>query len=144
MKTANSALNLPTTTQTRTLIPFFPKEEILADAKKQAAQGILRYSIVTAGKALSDAEIDIMCGTIRQIRQETTLSVCVSFGLLTESQFRRLKDAGVSRVHNNLETSERHFPNICTTHTFADKMSAIQGSTASRADRLQRWHHGYG
>ena len=104
------------------------KEEILADAKKQAAQGVLRYSIVTAGKALSDAEIDIMCDTIRQIRQETTLSVCVSFGLLTESQFCRLKETGVSRVHNNLETSERHFPNICTTHTFADKVSAIQAA----------------
>lgn len=78
--------------------PLLSKEEILADAKKQAAQGVLRYSIVTAGKALSDKEIDNMCDTIRQIRQETTLSVCVSFGLLTESQFRRLKEAGVSRV----------------------------------------------
>lgn len=108
--------------------PLLSKEEILADAKKQAAQGVLRYSIVTAGKALSDEEINSMCDAIRQIRQETTLSVCVSFGLLTESQFRRLKEAGVSRVHNNLETSEKHFPNICTTHTFADKVSAIQAA----------------
>ena len=108
--------------------PLLSKEVILADAKKQAAQGVLRYSIVTAGKALSDKEIDNMCDTIRQIRQETTLSVCVSFGLLTEPQFRRLKEAGVSRVHNNLETSEKHFPNICTTHTFADKVSAIQAA----------------
>ncbi len=51
---------------------------------------------------------------------------------MTEPQFRRLKEAGVSRVHNNLETSEKHFPNICTTHTFADKVSAIQA--AQRAE----------
>lgn len=108
--------------------PLLSVEEILTDAKKQAAQGVLRYSIVTAGRALSATEINSMCDAIQKIRQETTLSVCVSFGLLTETQFRRLKAAGVSRVHNNLETSERHFPNICTTHTFADKIAAIQAA----------------
>lgn len=120
--------------------PLLSKEEILADAKKQAAQGVLRYSIVTAGKALSDKEIDNMCDTIRQIRQETTLSVCVSFGLLTEPQFRRLKEAGVSRVHNNLETSEKHFPNIY----FCRQSVCYSSGTTGRAYRMQRRHHGHG
>ena len=82
------------------------EEEILADAKKNADQGVMRYSIVTAGRSLSDGEVDRMCQIIRRIKEEVHISVCVSFGLLKEDQFRRLKEAGAERVHNNLEASE--------------------------------------
>lgn len=108
--------------------PLLSQEEILAQAKTQASQGVLRYSIVTSGKKLSDQEVDQMCQAVRRIRQETDLSVCVSFGLLAKEQFQRLREAGVSRVHNNLETSRRNFPNICTTHTFEDKINAIRAA----------------
>lgn len=111
--------------------PLLPDEEILALAKRNHQQGVLRYSIVTSGKWLSDQEIDRMCRLIRRIREEVGISVCVSFGLLKEEQFRRLKEAGVTRVHNNLETSERNFPNVCTTHTFADKVQAIRAAQAA-------------
>lgn len=102
--------------------PLLSAEEILAQAKINHEQGVLRYSIVTSGKRLSDEEIEEMCQVVRRIRKEVGISVCVSFGLLNEQQFRKLKEAGVSRVHNNLETSRRNFPNICTTHTFEDKV----------------------
>lgn len=72
-----------------------------------------------------------MCEAVQQIRAETGISVCVSFGLLNEGQYRRLKAAGVVRVHNNLETSRRNFPNICTTHTFEDKLCAIRAAQAA-------------
>ena len=111
--------------------PLITTEEIVTQAKHNAAQGVLRYSIVTSGKRLSDEEVDRMCTAIRRIREETSISVCVSFGLLSEKQFRKLKEAGVSRVHNNLETSRRNFPNICTTHTFQDKVAAIQDAQAA-------------
>ena len=84
--------------------PLLPDEEILEQAKINHEQGVLRYSIVTSGRRLSDREVDEMCRIIRKIREEVGISVCVSFGLLTEQQFRKLKEAGVSRVHNNLET----------------------------------------
>lgn len=108
--------------------PLLCEEEILAQAKTQARQGVLRYSIVTSGKKLSDQEVYQMCQAVRRIRRETDLSVCVSFGLLAKEQFQRLREAGVSRVHNNLETSRRNFPNVCTTHTFEDKINAIQAA----------------
>ncbi|WP_243423497.1 biotin synthase BioB [Anaerotignum lactatifermentans] len=111
--------------------PLLGEEAILTDARKNEAQGVLRYSIVTSGKCLSDAEVDKMCQVVHQLRKETSLSICVSFGLLSENQFRRLKDAGVTRVHNNLETSRRNFPNICTTHTFEDKIQAIRAAQAA-------------
>ena len=111
--------------------PLLPNEEILAQAKVNDAQGVLRYSIVTSGKRLSDEEVERMCHAVRQIRKETTIAVCISFGLLNEIQYRKLKEAGVTRVHNNLETSRRNFPNVCTTHTFDDKINAIRAAQAA-------------
>ena len=111
--------------------PLLSKEVILAQAKINHEQGVLRYSIVTSGKRLSDAEVDLMCEVVREIKEKIGISVCVSFGLLNEQQFRKLKEAGVTRVHNNLETSRRNFPNICTTHKFDDKIQAIRAAQAA-------------
>ncbi len=111
--------------------PLLSKEEILAQAKINHEQGVLRYSIVTSGKRLSDAEVDLMCEVVREIKEKIGISVCVSFGLLNEQQFCKLKEAGVTRVHNNLETSRRNFPNICTTHKFDDKIQAIRAAQAA-------------
>ena len=105
--------------------PLLDKDEILSQAKRNHDQGILRYSIVTSGKRVSDQEVDEICKAIEEIKEKVGIGVCVSMGLLNEDQFRRLKKAGASRVHNNLETSKGNFPNICTTHTFKDKVETI-------------------
>ncbi len=108
--------------------PLLSADEIVAQAKVNSDQGVLRYSIVTSGKRLADQEVDAMCKAIRRIREETNISVCVSFGLLNEKQYRELKDAGATRVHNNLETSRRFFPDVCTTHTYDEKIGAIRAA----------------
>ena len=107
------------------------EQEIVAQAQKNHEQGVLRYSIVTSGERLSGQEVDEMCRVVASIKQKVGISVCVSFGLLEETQFRKLKEAGVTRVHNNLETSRRYFPQICTTHTFDDKVRAIRAAQAA-------------
>ena len=89
---------------------------------------MLRYSIVTSGRRLSDAEVEQVCGSIRKIREETSIEVCVSLGLLDETQFHRIREAGASRVHCNLETSARYFPSVCTTHTYAEKIETLQAA----------------
>lgn len=111
--------------------PLLPDEEILAQAGINHEQGVLRYSIVTSGKRLSDGEVDRMCDVVKRIKEEVGILVCVSFGLLEEGQFRKLKEAGVTRVHNNLETSRRNFANVCTTHSFDDKVAAIRAAQAA-------------
>lgn len=111
--------------------PLLDADSIVSQAKHNADQGVLRYSIVTSGRALEDSEIDSLCGMIQKIKEQRPIEVCVSPGLLNEAQYRRLFHAGASRVHNNLEASEAFFPNICTTHTFADKRSAIKAAKAA-------------
>lgn len=111
--------------------PLLSREEIVAQARRDYEQGILRYSLVTSGRRLSDREVDEMCETVREIKEKVGISVCISFGLLDEAQYRKLKEAGVTRAHNNLETSRRNFANICTTHSFDDKVEAIRAAQAA-------------
>lgn len=114
--------------------PLLDKESIVKEAMNNAEQGMLRFSIVTSGRRLNDKEVDIMCDVIREIRKNTDISICASFGLLNEEQYRKLKDAGIARIHNNIETSENNFPNVCTTHTFSDKISAIKAAQKAGLD----------
>lgn len=108
--------------------PLLDSDTIVEQAHYNDDRGVLRYSIVTSGKALNDAEIENVCQSIRRIKEETSVKVCVSFGLLNAEQFEKIKQAGVERVHNNLETSRNNFPNVCTTHTFDDKIKAIKSA----------------
>lgn len=111
--------------------PLLDTEEIVRQAKYNADRGVLRYSIVTSGRALNDREVDKMCEAIREIKKQVDIEVCISFGLLNEAQYRKLHAAGATRVHNNLETSRNNFPNVCTTHTFDDKVAAIKAAKAA-------------
>lgn len=108
--------------------PLLSTEELLAGARHNAEQGVLRYSIVTSGRRLSDAEVEQVCGSIRRIKAETSIEVCVSLGLLDEAQFRKIREAGASRVHCNLETSARYFPSVCTTHTYEEKIETLRAA----------------
>lgn len=108
--------------------PLLDTGTLLEGAKHNEAQGVLRYSIVTSGKRLSDREVAQVCESIRAIRRETSIQVCVSFGLLNEEQFRKLREAGASRVHCNLESSARYFPEVCTTHTYEEKIETLKAA----------------
>ncbi len=108
--------------------PLLSTEELVAGARHNAAQGVLRYSIVTSGKRLSEQEVEQVCESIRRIKAETDIEVCVSFGLLDEAQFRKIKAAGASRVHCNLESSARYFPEVCTTHTYEEKIETLKAA----------------
>ena len=108
--------------------PLLSAAELVAGAKHNAQQGVVRYSIVTSGRRLSDTEVEQVCESIRRIKAETSIEVCVSLGLLDEAQFRRIRAAGASRVHCNLETSARYFPSICTTHTYEEKTATLQAA----------------
>lgn len=108
--------------------PLLSTQELLEDARSNAQQGVLRYSIVTSGRRLSEEEVEQACESIRRIRAEVPIEVCVSFGLLDEVQFRKIKAAGASRVHCNLESSARYFPSVCTTHTYEEKIRTLQAA----------------
>lgn len=105
---------------------FLPKEEIYAAAKKNQEAGLNRFAVVTAGRALTGVEFDKAIDAFEMMKKDLSIGLCASMGFLNAEQFRRLKKAGVTSYHHNLETSKRFFPYICTTHTYDDKIREIK------------------
>lgn len=99
---------------------------IIKSALTNERAGVHRFSIVTSGKAMNMEEVERMCGIYRQMKKECSIKLCASHGLLGYEELVKLKEAGVERYHNNLETSRRYFKEICTTHTYDDKVRTIQ------------------
>ncbi|MFR8164856.1 MAG: biotin synthase BioB [Enterocloster sp.] len=110
--------------------PLLDADTIVQEAGRNHRQGVPRFSIVTSGRQLNDREVDRMCLAIQRIRKETGCLVCASFGLLTSLS---MKTEG-SRCHpdpQQSETSRSNFPNVCTTHTFDQKLAAIKAAQAA-------------
>ena len=111
--------------------PLLDKDKIVKEALYMAEKGVLRFSIVTSGKALTDKDVDIIAEVIKEIKSKSNISICASLGLLSASNFEKLKNAGLERVHNNLEASKNYFPKVCSTHTFEDKVNALKKAVSS-------------
>lgn len=111
--------------------PLLGKKELRKGAIEASGTGINRYSIVTSGKRLPEDEVKKVADAIASLEKDSNLSYCVSLGILGPEDFKILKDAGVSRYHHNLETAESHFENICTTHTFQQRVDTIKAASAA-------------
>ena len=82
--------------------------------------------MVRSGRGPVDEEIEHFCQVTREIKQELSLEICLCLGLLNETQARKLKEAGVGWVNHNLNTSERYHPEICSTHTYQDRVETVR------------------
>jgi biotin synthase len=105
---------------------FLDEEQILAECKHNDEKGVHRFSIVTAGRTLSGKDFDKAIAAYKRMNNECNIGLCASHGLLTDEQFSQLRESGVRMYHANIETSRRNFPNICTTHTYDDKIKCIK------------------
>jgi biotin synthase len=105
---------------------------IVAAAREAAASGACRFGIVTSGPAVDD-ETDLarILDAVRRTAALDTLEVCASLGLLTLERARRLKAAGLTRYHHNLETSRAFYPCICTTQGYEPKVETLRAARAA-------------
>lgn len=109
--------------------PLYNSEKILDFRKQITDYPVAFFSIVTSGRAATRSEVDAICECIEQTRgDETGPRWCASLGCLDRDSLKRLYDAGVVRYHHNLEACERFFPEICTSHTFADRVGTIRAA----------------
>ena len=100
-------------------------DEFFKEAQANDKRGVHRFSIVTAGVRLSKAELKTIAQAYKKISSELKISCCGSLGLLDYDDFVMLKESGLKRYHNNLETSPNFFKEICTTHTMKQKEDTI-------------------
>ncbi len=101
------------------------KNIVIHKAKEAKRGGAKRFCIVTSGRKSSKKELSKIADMITEVRLLGLLP-CATLGLLSEEELIFLKDAGLERYHHNLETSERFFPEICTTHTYQDKIKTLK------------------
>lgn len=106
--------------------------EQMSDAAAEAlGNGASSFGIVNSGRGPTERELDWMEPFFRKTAEAGTIRPCATLGELTEAQAKRLKDMGVQRVNHNLETSERFFPNVISTHSYADRKRTIQIAKAA-------------
>ncbi len=105
---------------------FLPEEDIVAACRVNEQEGVDRFSIVTAGKALTGEEFEKAIHAYETMHRECKIDLCASMGFLNAEQLHRLHEAGVTSYHHNIETSKRNFPNICTTHTYDMKIETLK------------------
>src|SRR6185436_14611829 len=106
--------------------PMKSVDELVAGARRAHATRAKRYCMVTATRGPSQRDLDTICAAAEQIKSELDIELCASLGLLTEAKAKRLVDSGVDRFNHNLETSERHYGQIVSTHTWRDRVQTVQ------------------
>ncbi len=102
----------------------------IAEAGREAAAfGAHRFSVVTSGGAVRRAaHLERICEGLAQVRESTSAQTCASLGLLDTAALKRLRDAGVTRYHHNLETAESFWDRVCTTRPWADSLETIRAA----------------
>jgi biotin synthase len=106
------------------------KDALQAGATYARQHGVNRYSLVTSGKGLPDKEVDRIATALCEI-DGLPVEYCCSLGILSEPQLQKLRAAGVTRYHHNLEAAESFFDQVCTTHTYADRVATIRAAQAA-------------
>lgn len=105
-------------------------EKALSLAKNLETQGVHKHSLVSSGKAVDASDLEPLVHIYKALGS-TSMRLCASHGLITTEQAAILKNVGVKRYHHNLETSENYYKEICTTHTYQDRIDTILNCKAA-------------
>jgi biotin synthase len=102
------------------------REQLMAGAKAAAERQAKTYCIVISARGPSEREIAAVEKLVPEIKQQYGLDICACLGLLTPDQAARLAACGVNKVNHNLNTSAEHYGEICTTHTYQDRVDTLK------------------
>lgn len=106
-------------------------DQMLEEAAYMAQKGVVRCDLVSSGRRLPKDDVRKIVQDIERIRKETGIAVCCSFGLLDREDCEMLKKAGITRLHNNLESSRTFFTGVCSSHSTDDKMATLRAARAA-------------
>lgn len=106
--------------------PLKSDADILSDAEAAAQAGASRYCMVLSGRGPTVERTKHLAGLIREIKTRWPIEVCLSAGLLGAEHARILADAGLDRMNHNLNTSAAHYREVCSTHTYQDRVDTLQ------------------
>ena len=106
-------------------------DQMLEEAAYMAQKGVVRCDLVSSGRRLPKDDVRKIVQDIERIRKETGIAVCCSFGLLDQEDCEMLRKAGITRLHNNLESSRTFFTGVCSSHSTDDKIATLRAARAT-------------
>ena len=106
--------------------PLVDIEEVKKSAQDALAHGASRFAIVTSGKTPDESDFDKMLEMIGEINKIDGLKSCASIGILNEEQAKKLAQAGLKRFHHNINTAESYYGEVCTTHSFEERINTCK------------------
>lgn len=101
-------------------------DKLLDGAKVAYESGSKTYCIVISARGPSESEMKAVTSIVPRIKQQYDLDICACLGLLTPEQATRLKECGVNRVNHNVNTGPDFYQQICSTHTYQDRIDTLQ------------------
>jgi biotin synthase len=107
------------------------RDELLAGAAAAAERQAKTYCIVISARGPNERELAAVEAIVPEIKQKYGLQICACLGLLTPEQADRLAACGVNKVNHNLNTSGEHYAQICTTHTYQDRLATLRAVRSS-------------
>ena len=110
--------------------PLMSETDLAEPGRRLESTPVNRYSVVTSGRGLSSAEVSAVSRALAAI-DTTAIATCASLGILDPGQLAMLRDAGVTRYHHNLESAGSFFANVCTTHTYEERVQTVKAAKAA-------------
>jgi biotin synthase len=113
------------------IYPLFQPLQLVEQIENLSENGIHHCGIVTSGDRLKSQEVDRICEALSIIKDSISFNICASLGKLSKEDMEKLKNVGLVRYHHNLETSEKHYPNICSTQTWQERLLTVKKAIES-------------
>ena len=106
--------------------PLLDVDTVVKAALSAKENGATKFGIVTSGKAPTKKEFETLLEMIRAVSAIDGLECCLSLGIINEEQIIKIKEAGATRFNHNINTSERYYKEICSTHKFEDRLNTVK------------------
>ncbi len=115
------------------IYPLVDTERMTGEAGAASERGADHFGIVTSGESVraDGRDFEAICSAVESIAKQGAVVPCASIGRLEPGALERLCSAGLRRIHHNLETSERFYPRICTTHSYAERVAMVRAAKAA-------------
>jgi len=104
------------------------KEDALKLARENEKEGVNRFSLVTSGRGATGSDFEKILDIYEELNKEMKIDLCASLGILGYEQLLKLRDKGITMYHHNLETSREYYKNICSTHSYDERIDTINAA----------------
>lgn len=106
--------------------PLVELQEVRKTALEAKSHKASRFAIVTSGKTPDESDFNKILEMIKEVNKIEGLKSCASIGILNEEQAKKLAQTGLKRFHHNINTSKSYYPDVCTTHSWNDRLNTCR------------------